>query len=77
MFITSNLPTTLCLIFITTRFAFLIVRRVRQMWSVPSTESAVSQSCKNVCFRPFTADTEVCNLCMCLRLAGVLRSFPV
>ena len=47
------------------------------MWSVPSTESVVSQSCKNVSFRPFTADTEVCNLCMCLRLAGVLRSFPV
>ncbi|CAH3169472.1 unnamed protein product [Pocillopora meandrina] len=45
MFIISNLPTTLCLIFITTRFAFLIVRRVRQMWSVPSTESAGKDSC--------------------------------
>ena len=77
MFLIYNLPTTLCLIFITARFAFLIVRRVRQMWSVSSTESAVSQSCIHLCFPPFTASTEVCNFCMCLRLAGVFRSFPV
>ncbi|XP_066022599.1 stimulated by retinoic acid gene 6 protein-like [Pocillopora verrucosa] len=45
IFLISNLPTTLCLIFITARFAFLIVRRVRQMWSVSSTESAGKDSC--------------------------------
>ncbi|CAH3157447.1 unnamed protein product [Pocillopora meandrina] len=56
--IVSNLPTTLCLIFLTTRFAFFIVRRVIQMWSVSSTESAAKDSCS----RSLAHDSDVAHV---------------